>query len=125
MVPVLSAQMPLNILGMNLLIITEIDEKEVRKAVDDLRKWMVVIGISTARFWTRLAKLVVNSAIKISRFYRTLLDDLPLSSTQAAAASGQISASIHSPAQEASEKDASFEKTPSMEEMSILTKKCS
>lgn len=122
-VPVLSAYMPFNILGMNWSIIAEIDRAEAFKAVDDLRKLMIIIGIASAGFVAGLGILVVKITSKISGLFRSLLDDLTESSTQVASASEQISSSSQSLAQGASEQAASIEETSSsMEEMSSMTK---
>ncbi|MFN3531896.1 MAG: methyl-accepting chemotaxis protein [Candidatus Brocadia sp.] len=122
-VPVLSAYAPFNILGMNWAIIAEIDKAEAFKAVDDLRKWMIIIGIASAGFVAGLGILVVKITSKISGLFRALLDDLTESSTQVASASEQISSSSQSLAQGASEQAASIEETSSsMEEMSSMTK---
>lgn len=122
-VPVLSAYAPFNILGMNWAITAEIDKAEAFKAVDDLRKWMIIIGIASAGFVAGLGILVVKITSKISGLFRALLDDLTESSTLVASASEQISASSQSLAQGASEQAASLEETSSsMEEMSSMTK---
>lgn len=122
-VPVLSAYAPFNVLGMNWAIIAEIDKAEAFKAVDDLRKWMIIIGIASAGFVAGLGILVVKITGKISGLFRALLNDLTESSTQVASASEQISSSSQSLAQGASEQAASIEETSSsMEEMSSMTK---
>ncbi|KKO19518.1 MAG: methyl-accepting chemotaxis protein [Candidatus Brocadia sp.] len=121
--PVLSAYAPFNVLGLNWSIIAEIDEAEALKAVNNLRKWMIIIGLASAGFVAGLGILVIKITSKISGLFRTLLDDLTESSTQVASASEQISASSQSLAQGASEQAASIEETSSsMEEMSSITK---
>ncbi len=122
-VPVLSAYMPFNILGMNWSIIAEIDKAEAFRAIDDLRKWMIIIGIFSVGFVAGLGILVVKITSKISGLFRSLLYDLTESSSQVASASEQISSSSQSLAQGASEQAASIEETSSsMEEMSSMTK---
>lgn len=122
-VPVLSAYAPFNVLGMNWVIIAEIGRAEAFKAVADLRKLIIIIGIASAVFVTGLGIIVVKITNKISGLFRALLDDLTESSTQVASASEQISASSQSLAQGASEQAASIEETSSsMEEMSSMTK---
>lgn len=122
-VPVLSAYMPLNILGVNWSIVAEIDKAEAFKAIDTMRKWMIIIGLSSAGFVAGLAILVVKITSKISGLFRALLDDMTESSTQVASASGQISASSQSLAEGASVQAASIEETSSsMEQMSSITK---
>ncbi|KAB2836448.1 MAG: hypothetical protein F9K48_01820, partial [Candidatus Brocadia sp.] len=108
---------------MNWAIIAEIDKVEAFKAVDNLRKWMIIIGIASTGFVAGLGILVVKITSKISGLFRTILDDLTESSAQVASASEQISSSSQSLAQGASEQAASIEETSSsMEEMSSMTK---
>lgn len=122
-IPVLSAYAPFHVLGINWAIIAEIDKAEAFKAVDDLRKWMIIVGIASAGFVAGLGILVVKITSKISSLFRSLLDDLTESSAQVASASEQISSSSQSLAQGASEQAASIEETSSsMEEMSSMTK---
>ncbi|KXK26122.1 MAG: Methyl-accepting chemotaxis protein [Candidatus Brocadia sinica] len=122
-IPVLSAYAPFHVLGMNWAIIAEIDKAEAFKAVADLRKWMIIVGIASAGFVAGLGILVVKITSKISSLFRSLLDDLTESSAQVASASEQISSSSQSLAQGASEQAASIEETSSsMEEMSSMTK---
>ncbi len=122
-IPVLSAYAPFNVLGLNWSIIAEIDEAEAFKAINNLRKWMIIIGLASAGFVAGLGILVIKITSKISGLFRALLDDMTESSTQVAAASEQISASSQSLAQGASEQAASIEETSSsMEEMSSMTK---
>lgn len=121
--PVLSAYAPFNVLGLNWSIIAEIDEAEAFKAINNLRKWMIIIGLASAGFVAGLGILVIKITSKISGLFRALLDDMTESSTQVASASEQISASSQSLAQGASEQAASIEETSSsMEEMSSMTK---
>lgn len=102
---------------------SEIDKAEAFKAVADLRKWMIIVGIASAGFVAGLGILVVKITSKISSLFRSLLDDLTESSAQVASASEQISSSSQSLAQGASEQAASIEETSSsMEEMSSMTK---
>ena len=122
-IPVLSAYAPFHVHGMNWAIIAEIDKVEAFKAVDNLRKWMIIIGIASTGFVAGLGILVVKITSKISGLFRTILDDLTESSAQVASASEQISSSSQSLAQGASEQAASIEETSSsMEEMSSMTK---
>jgi methyl-accepting chemotaxis protein len=122
-IPVLSAYAPFNVLGLNWSIVAEIDEAEAFRAVNNLRKWMIIIGLASVGFVAGLAILVIKITSKISGLFRALLDDLSESSTQVASASEQISSSSQSLAQGASEQAASIEETSSsMEEMSSMTK---
>ncbi len=122
-VPVLSAYAPFNVLGLNWSIVAEIDEAEALMAVNNLRKWMIIIGLASVGFVAGLGILVIKITSKISGLFRALLDDLTESSAQVASASEQISESSQSLAQGATEQAASIEETSSsMEEMSSITK---
>lgn len=122
-VPVLSAYMPLNVLGMNWSIIAEIDKAEAFKSIDVLKKSMIIIGICAAGFVAGLGILVVKITSKISSLFRNLLEELTSGATHVASASEQISASSQSLSESTSEQAASIEETSStMEEISSMTK---
>lgn len=59
-VPVLSAYMPFNVIGLNWAIVTEIDKAEAFKAIDNLIKWMMIIGLASAGFVAGLVHRHIN-----------------------------------------------------------------
>ncbi len=122
-VPVLSAYMPFNVLGNNWAILAEIDKAEAFKAIDALKKSMIIIGICAVGFVAGLGILVVKITSKISSLFRNLLAELTSGATHVASASEQISASSQSLSESTSEQAASIEETSStMEEISSMTK---
>jgi len=122
-VPVLSAYMPFNVLGMNWSIIAEIDKAEAFKSIDALKKSMIIIGICAVGFVAGLGILVVKITSKISSLFRNMLEELTSGATHVASASEQISASSQSLSESTSEQAASIEETSStMEEISSMTK---
>lgn len=122
-VPVLSAYMPFDVLGHNWAILAEIDKAEAFKAIDALKKSMIIIGICAVGFVAGLGILVVKITSKISGLFRNLLEDLTSGATHVASASEQISASSQSLSESTSEQAASIEETSStMEEISSMTK---
>lgn len=115
--------MPLNIPGVNWYIVAEIDKAEAFQAVDNMRKWMIIIGLASAGFVAGLGILVVKITSKISTLFRNLLEDLTSGATYVASASEHISASSQSLSEGASEQAASIEETSAtMEEISSMTK---
>lgn len=121
--PVLSAYAPFNVLGLNWAIIAEIDKAEAFKAVDRLKKWMIIIGLAAAGFVAGLGILVVKITSKISDLFKNLLAELTSGASQVASASEQISASSQSLSQGAAEQAASIEETSStIEEISSMTR---
>lgn len=121
--PVLSAYAPFSVLGLKWAIIAEIDKAEAFKSVDDLRKWMIIIGLASAGFVAGLGILVVRITSKISGLFKNMLVELTGGASQVASASEQISASSQSLSQGTSEQAASIEETSStMEEISSMTK---
>ncbi len=122
-VPVLSAYMPFEPLGLKWSIIAEIDEAEAFKAVFALRKWMIIIGLASAGFVAGLGVLVIRITSTISSIFRNLLSELTSGATQVASASEQISASSQSLSESTTQQAASIEETSStMEEISSMTK---
>ena len=118
-VPVLSAYMPFNVLGHNWAILAEIDKAEAFKAIDTLKKWLIIIGVAAAGLVGGLGVLV----IRITNWLRNIMEDMAESSANVASASEQISASSQSLSEGASEQAASIEETSStMEELSSMTK---
>ena len=95
-VPVLSAYAPFKALGLNWSILAEIDEAEAFAAITALRKWMIIIGLSSAGFVAGLGVLVVRITNAISNLFRNLLTELTGGATHVASASEQISASSQS-----------------------------
>lgn len=121
--PVLSAYAPFNVLGLKWAIIAEIDKAEAFKSVDNLRKWMIIIGLASAGFVAGLGILVVRITSKISGLFKNMLVELTNGASQVASASEQISASSQSLSQGTSEQAASIEETSStMEEISSMTR---
>ncbi len=122
-VPVLSAYAPFKALGLNWSIIAEIDESEAFAAITALRKWMIIIGLSSAGFVAGLGVLVIRITNAISSLFRNLLTELTDGATHVASASEQISASSQSLSQGATEQAASIEETSAtMEEISSVVK---
>ena len=122
-IPVLSAYAPFKVLGLNWTILAEIDEAEAFAAITALRKWMIIIGLSSAGFVAGLGVLVVRITNTISNLFRNLLSDLTGGATHVASASEQISASSQSLSQGATEQAASIEQTSAtMEEISSVVK---
>ena len=122
-VPVLSAYAPFKALGLNWSIIAEIDESEAFAAITALRKWMIIIGLSSAGFVAGLGVLVIRITNAISNLFRNLLTELTGGATHVASASEQISASSQSLSQGATEQAASIEETSAtMEQISSVVK---
>lgn len=118
---VLSAYAPLDIKNMKWAIIAEIDKKEAFSAVDSLKKWNFIIGVSAILFVVGLAWVVLKITGKISGLFKSLLSDLTEGSTQVASAAGQISESSQSLAEGAAQQAGSIEETSSaMEEISSM-----
>ena len=122
-IPVLSAYAPFKALGLNWSILAEIDESEAFAAITALRKWMIIIGLSSAAFVAGLGVLVIRITNAISSLFRNMLSELTAGATHVASASEQISASSQSLSQGATEQAASIEETSAtMEEISSVVK---
>mgnify|MGYP001571175008 CR=1 FL=1 len=109
----------LTLLGMKWTIVAEIDKAEAFKAIDTLKKWLIIIGVAAAGLVGGLGVLV----IKITKWLRNIMEDMAASSANVASASEQISSSSQSLSEGATQQAASVEETSAtMEEISSMTR---
>jgi methyl-accepting chemotaxis protein len=119
-IPVLSAYTPVDLEGVNWVLLSEIDEAEAFAPVYALRNWALIIGGIIAAVVATVLFLVTS---QITRLLKSVIDNLTDSSEQVASASEQISSSSQNLAQGSSEQASSLEETSaSMEEMASVTK---
>ncbi len=122
-VPVLSAYTPLDIEGVNWVIMSEIDEEEALRSVTILGNRLLKIAGGMIALIVGLSYLVIRVTGKVTDVIKKMVGSLTETSTQIAAASEQISSSSQNLAQGSSEQASSLEETSaSMEEMSSVTK---
>ncbi|MFQ5687713.1 MAG: methyl-accepting chemotaxis protein, partial [Candidatus Scalindua sp.] len=122
-VPVLSAYAPLDIEGVNWVIMSEIDEAEALSSVTILGNRLFKIAGVMIALIVGLGYLVIRVTGKVTDVIKKMVGSLTETSTQIAAASEQISSSSQNLAEGSSEQASSLEETSaSMEEMSSVTK---
>jgi methyl-accepting chemotaxis protein len=122
-VPVLSAYAPLDIEGVDWVIMSEIDEEEALRSVTVLGNQLFKIAGGMIALIVGLGYLVIRVTGKVTGVIKKMVSSLTETSTQIAAASEQISSSSQNLAEGSSEQASSLEETSaSMEEMSSVTK---
>jgi methyl-accepting chemotaxis protein len=119
-IPVLSAYAPVDLEGVNWVLLSEIDEAEAFAPVYALRNWAMIIGGIIAVVVATVLTLVTS---QITRLLKSVIDNLTEGSDQVASASEQISSSSQNLAQGSAEQASSLEETSaSMEQMASVTK---